>query len=134
MAFMEWDDTFSVGVVEIDGQHKRLIGMVNEFYESIKNDHNEAFARLLDSLIEYAVYHFTTEEKYMDQFGYPGTESHKEEHRLFKKKILDVKKRFEAGSLVLSLEITTFLKDWIAEHVRGVDKRYSKCFNDNGLR
>ena len=134
MAYMEWDESFSVGVEEIDSQHKKLIGMVCDFYEGIKGDHNEAFGRLLSSLLEYAVYHFETEEKYMDQFGYSDTEAHKQEHRAFTEKVLDVKKRFDDGSLVLSLEITSFLRTWMAGHVRGADQSYSKCFTDNGLR
>ncbi|MFA4920411.1 MAG: hypothetical protein WC581_14380, partial [Thermodesulfovibrionales bacterium] len=59
---------------------------------------------------------------------------HKKEHEIFTKKALDVKKLFEEGSLVISLEITNFIKEWIVNHVLGSDKKYSKCFVDNGLR
>jgi hemerythrin len=134
MAFMEWDDSFSVNVAEIDDQHKKLIGMVNTFNDSIIDDKKAAFGDLLSSLVDYAAYHFSTEEKYMDKFNYPGTEAHKSEHELFAAKALDVKKRFEDGTLVISLEVTEFLKNWIANHVLGTDKKYSQCFNDNGLR
>lgn len=134
MAFMEWDDRFSVNVAEIDEQHKKLIGMVNTFYDSIVDDEKNAFGELLDSLGEYTAYHFTTEEKYMEEFNYPETEAHKREHELFAAKALDVKKRFEDGSLVVSLELTGFLRDWIVDHVMGTDKKYTQCFHDNGLR
>lgn len=134
MAFMEWNDSFSVNVAEIDEQHRKLIEMVNTFYDSIVEDKKAAFGDLLGSLNEYASYHFSTEEKYMDRFNYPETEAHKKEHELFAAKALDVKKRFEEGSLVVSLEISAFLRDWIADHVLGTDKKYSQYFNDNGLR
>lgn len=134
MAFMEWNDSFSVNVAEIDEQHKKLIGMVNTFYDSIVDDKKTAFGDLLNSLNEYAAYHFATEEKYMDKFDYPDRSAHRREHELFAEKALDVKKRFEEGSLVISHEISGFLRDWIADHVLGTDKKYSQCFNDNGLR
>jgi hemerythrin len=134
MAFMEWNDTLSVNVAEIDEQHKKIIGMVNTFNDSILEDKKAAFGDLLSSLVGYASYHFSTEEKYMDKFDYPGTEAHKNEHKLFAEKALDVKKRFEDGTLVISLEVTEFLKGWISNHVLGTDKGYSQCFNDNGLR
>jgi hemerythrin-like metal-binding protein len=134
MAYMNWDDKFSVGVEEIDAQHKNLIKMVNEFYDGVKSDNNKALGGLLTSLIEYAVYHFGTEEKYMKKFNYPGTATHIKEHQSFTKKAADVKKRFDSGKLVLSLEITKFVRDWIISHVLGTDKKYSQCFIDNGLK
>jgi hemerythrin len=134
MAFMEWDDRFSVNITTIDDQHKKLIGMVNTFYDSIQDGKKAAFGSLLKDLVNYTIYHFSTEEKYMERFNYPEIESHKQEHRLFTDKVLDVKKRFEDGRFVVTLEITNYLKDWIAQHVLGTDKRYASCFISNGLK
>jgi hemerythrin len=134
MAYMNWDDKFSVGVEEIDAQHKNLIGMVNEFYDGVKSDDQKALGSLLTSLIEYAVRHFATEEKYMKKFNYPGTATHIKEHRSFAEKATDVQKRVDSGKLILSLEITSFVKNWIVNHVLGTDKKYSQCFIDNGLK
>jgi hemerythrin len=133
-AYMNWDDKFSVGVAEIDAQHKSLIQMVNEFYNGIKSDDKKALGKLLTSLIEYTVHHFATEEKYMKKFNYPGAAAHMKEHKLFTEKASDVKKRFESGELVLSVEVTNFVKDWIIKHISGTDKKYSQCFISNGLK
>ncbi len=35
MAFFEWTHAFSVGVEEIDQQHKRLMGLVNRLHDAI---------------------------------------------------------------------------------------------------
>lgn len=53
---------------------------------------------------------------------------------MFMEKVADIKKRFEEGSLVLSVEITNFVKEWIVNHVMDSDKKYSRCFVENGLR
>ena len=128
MAFFEWNADFSVSVPEIDEQHKRLFQVINDFYDAIKDGRENAFGELLDSLIAYTVYHFSSEEKYMDKFNYPEAESHKREHELFTAKVLDVKKRFDDGKFVLTLEITNFLKNWITNHVLHVDKKLSPKF------
>ncbi|MFH2065612.1 MAG: bacteriohemerythrin [Pseudomonadota bacterium] len=134
MAYMNWDNSFSVGVEEIDAQHKNLINIFNKFYYRIESDDKKALGRLLASLVEYTVYHFATEEKYMKKFHYHDTENHIKEHQLFTEKVADVKKRFDSGKLILSLEITKFVKDWIANHILVSDKKYSQCFIDKGLR
>lgn len=134
MDLIKWDDQLSVHVAEIDEQHRKLIGMINNFYETIRDKKKAALGDLLNSLVDYTMYHFSTEEKYMDKFRYRDTEAHKKEHKLFTEKVLEVKKRFDDGRLVITFEVTNFIKDWIVKHVMGTDKRYSGCFNDNGLR
>ena len=133
MALMQWDDSFSVNVKEIDQQHQKLVGMLNEFYGHVGKDAGQAFRALLDSLVEYTQYHFSTEEKYFKKFMYPDAANHADEHKEFTEKVLDVKNRLYQKKLVLSLEITTFLKDWLTHHIKGSDKAYGQFFNDNGL-
>jgi len=133
MAFMKWDDTFSVNVREIDLQHQKLIEMVNEFYEHVGDDYGKALQTLLDSLVDYTRYHFSTEEKYFKEFAYQDSASHTDMHRKFAEKVLDVRSRLDQGRIVVSFEITNFLKDWLTHHIREDDRAYSKCFNDHGL-
>jgi hemerythrin len=133
MAFMTWDDSYSVKVREIDLQHQKLIGMINDFYEHIGKDSGQALRTLLKSLADYTQYHFSTEEKYFEKFAYPNVGSHKEIHRQFIEKVSDVQNRLNRGELVISFEITTFLKDWLIHHIKETDKAYSKFFNEHGL-
>jgi hemerythrin len=133
MAFMQWDDSFSVNVKEIDQQHQKLVGMLNEFYGHVGKDAGQAFRLLLDSLVDYTQYHFSTEEKYFKAFSYPEAATHTEEHQKFTEKVLDVKNRLYNKELVLSLEITVFLREWLTHHIKGSDKAYGRFFNDNGL-
>jgi hemerythrin len=130
---MLWDDSFSVNVLEIDLQHRKLIDMINAFYEHVGKDSDQVLKTLLDSLVEYTHYHFSTEEKYFEKFAYPDAESHREMHKKFVEKVFDVRNRLNNGQLVISFEITTFLKDWLTHHIKQSDKAYSKFFNDHGL-
>jgi len=133
MAFMSWDDSFSVNVKEIDLQHQKLIDMINEFYSHVGKNSGQAFRALLDSLVDYTHYHFSTEERYFQRFGYPGAVNHTEMHQEFIDKVSDVGTRLDRGELVISLEMTSFLKDWLTHHIKQVDKAYAQFFNDHGL-
>lgn len=134
MKFIEWNEDFSVGVREIDDQHKKLFEMLNTFYDSIKDNRKSAFEELLDELEKYSVYHLETEEKYMKQFKYEDTDQHIKEHKMFIEKVRVVQQKVKTGHLVVTFEITNFLRDWIADHELEIDKKFSDCLISNGLR
>jgi len=134
MAFINWDDSFSVNVKEIDAQHKKLVNMLNELYDAMRQGKGkEILGKTISGLIEYTDVHFKTEEKYFDKFGYPETEQHKKEHSDFVQKVLDFKKDFESGKLTLTVKVMNFLKEWLQNHIKGSDKKYSAFFNEHGL-
>jgi len=35
--------------------------------------------------------------------------------------------------MMLSLDVMSFLKEWLVSHIKGIDKDYTQCFNENGL-
>lgn len=134
MPFMIWDSSLSVGVQEIDRQHQKLVEMLNQFYDKMAAGDKQALPSLLASLAEYTVTHFHTEERYFDRFHYAGAEAHKQHHREFIQKVQDVTSRIQSGKMVMSLEITGFLKEWVTSHIKNEDKKYQSCFNAAGLR
>lgn len=134
MPIMNWSDDLSVGVHEIDEQHKVLVGLINTLHEAMMNKQGKLVVKkILDELAAYTVNHFSFEEKYMQEFKYIGYMGHKKEHDLFVAKVKDFITEYEANKLGLSLEIMTFLRDWIVNHIMGTDKRYTSTFNKNGL-
>ena len=36
MALITWDDSYSVKVDKIDGQHQKLMGLINQLHEAMK--------------------------------------------------------------------------------------------------
>jgi len=135
MALFEWDETFSVNVVEIDQQHRKLVEMVNELHDAMgAGKSKEILGKIIKGLSNYAKIHFATEEKYFDQFGYPDADSHKDEHANFAQKVAEFKEGFDAGRLGLSIEVMRFLSTWLKSHIKDVDKKYGPFFNENGLK
>jgi len=35
MSYLKWSDKYSLNVAEIDEQHKKLVGLVNEMYDAM---------------------------------------------------------------------------------------------------
>lgn len=135
MATMNWTDELSVKVPSIDEQHKKLIHLINAFYDNIRvKTPKEQIFILIKELKEYTVFHFSTEEKYFKQYNYPGYTQHKEEHEFFIKKVLDFEDRYKNGKLILSIEITNFIKDWVSNHICQTDKKYTDFLLQRGVK
>ncbi len=134
MEFMHWTKSLSVGIAEIDDQHKKMIGMINTFHDHQKTDSIKAMKELLGSMASYTVYHFNTEEAYFDKFNYPHTDAHKKEHEKFIAEVYSVQARLEGGTLLLALELTGFLKKWLTDHIMGSDKKYAPFLVSKGVK
>lgn len=134
MALITWNDNLSVKIDEIDNQHKKLIDLINQLHEAMKQGKaKDATGKIISGLVDYTMTHFDTEEKYFIKYSYPETESHKQEHLNFVRKVSDFKKDFESGKAMLSLQLTSFLKKWLVNHIKGTDQKYSNFLNEKGL-
>jgi hemerythrin len=134
MAYFDWSDDMSVKVKEIDGQHRKLVEMVNSLNQAmLAKKGRDAQKATIDAMVEYAATHFKTEEKYMQQFRYPEFDAHRIEHEKFTEKALELKARADRAGFILTLEIVDFLKGWLQNHIMGTDKHYAKCFSEHGL-
>ncbi len=135
MALAHWNDSFSVNVLEIDLQHKKLISMINELDEAMRRGEGKnILGKIVDHLINYAGTHFKTEEKYFAQFEYPDANKHKQEHAAFVQKVTDFKVGFNERRLSLTIEVMNFLSDWLKRHIMESDKQYGRFFNEKGLK
>ncbi|HAO52592.1 TPA: hemerythrin [Candidatus Magasanikbacteria bacterium] len=131
----KWKEEYSMHVQEIDQQHKKMIGMISDLFDSInKKDTKEKLGGILDELIKYAGYHFATEEKYFVLFNYENTEEHINEHHKFTAKVLDLQKKYLNHEIEISFELIDFLEDWLLYHLLESDKKYIKCFTEHGLK
>jgi len=135
MAFINWSDTYSVQIEEIDDQHKKLIALINELFDSMqKGQSRQVIGRILNDLIDYTAVHFKTEETYFDRFNYEDSAEHKEKHKRLVDNVIKVKSDFESGKISVSSDLLKFLKRWLFEHILETDKKYITCFHQNGVK
>ena len=132
--FVKWNKKYSLGLKEIDSQHKKLLDFINEAHEllSMKNNKEEA-NKLVEELISFVRVHFGTEEKYFREFKYDGAGVHIAEHNRITLKVLRVYDKIKKGDDAL-LELLTLLREWFDEHCTTYDKDYVKCFKEHGLK
>lgn len=72
MELIKWTENLSVGVKELDNEHKKLIDLLNQLYTGMKNrEENKVIKSILDDLVNYTLSHFAHEEKYFKQYNYP---------------------------------------------------------------
>jgi len=98
--------------------------MINQLYDAMKaGKGREVIDDILKELARYTDYHFKTEEKYMEKYKYPDVEAHKKQHRDFVNKVNDFIDKKAKGQVTLTIEVMNFLKDWLAGHILGTDKK-----------
>lgn len=129
-----WDAKFSVGIVEIDRQHKALMDMANELkFELVGKRSIKTARRILKGLIDYTATHFSYEEQLMDQTRYSEAEAHKELHRKLVDDVMGYNERIEQGDEEVLGELMAFIKGWLIEHIQKTDKRLGAHLQQTGL-
>ena len=60
MPRIEWSESFSVGVAEIDEQHRRWVELINKLHDAImdKKVSPEMTDKILSEMIDYSHFHF----------------------------------------------------------------------------
>ena len=135
MAMMTWNDKYSVSINEMDNQHKELINLLNELYDAMSSGKsNTLLSSVITKLIAYTRKHFAAEELFMQKYAYPSYEAHKREHAAFIMKVQEFQQNFNAGKITLSIDISTFLKNWLVNHIQVEDKKYGTFAASKGAK
>lgn len=135
MALLAWSDIFSVGVKEIDEQHKKLLELANRLHEAMQGEaEREVLGQILDDLVVYTQTHFAYEERLMDRYHYALTQRHKLEHAELVKVVVDMQQRFVHHDAALTREVMNLLRDWLSRHIMNSDQRLGRELNAMGIR
>ncbi|MBF0541286.1 MAG: hemerythrin family protein [Nitrospirae bacterium] len=121
MPFMTFNDTMKVNIEEIDDHHRTLVSLINELYDAVSaGSGEETIAKVLPELINYTMYHFFAEEDYMVKYSYPLYNEQKMEHAKLIEQTFELYDRFNAGDKI-SNDVLDFLKNWLNDHILGLD-------------
>ena len=89
----------------------------------------EAMTGIVDELVAYTAKHFKEDEIVMAKAGYPELEHHKGIHKGLVEKVLAVQANLKSGKATVGIDLLNFLKDWLVNHIKTVDRKYGKHIN-----
>ena len=132
---MAWSKELSVGIQEIDEQHKILVDLLNQLHRAIiQHQGSEAAGKILSQLLEYTRVHFAVEESLMRILGYPGYDEHKHHHEILLDEVKLLSEKMLHGKHSVSFELMHFLKQWLTKHIMEEDKLYTPFFLSKGAQ
>ena len=123
-----WDDSLSIGVRLIDEQHRALIQKLDDVSEATKANVGESeIVKALVFLADYARFHFSSEEEYMTETGYSGLAEQQQMHGKFMETLKNLEDDFqeEGSTKNLANAINTFLMNWLARHIKVLDRKFA---------
>jgi hemerythrin len=123
--FIVWKNEFSVGSKVLNAQHRRLFDIINELYQAMQQDSSQNhLIEIIKMLSQYSATHFAYEEKIMREFNFPDLEEQQKAHQYFRKRVDAFNVQLKTIQGDLSLEVLTFLKDWLINHILHMDMEY----------
>lgn len=134
---IEWKDNFNTNNKLIDAHHKELFNILNRLFvlnnDKLKIDKYDEIVSIIEELKQYTVFHFTSEERYMESIHYKHIVMHKVMHKNFIKSIneIDYNKLDHDQESYLS-ELINFLTKWLVDHILNIDKNI-ECNSDIAL-
>lgn len=130
---MEWNESFVLGIEEIDQQHKMLVERFRMLSDAVRDAREqEMLTDMAKFLVEYAQFHFATEERYMKEFAYPDMAEQLSEHEQFSRDAIDLQHKISGGgnSHVLAVELTGKMFRWVIQHVRDHDRKMAQYIKE----
>jgi hemerythrin len=129
-----WKNKHSVGVRELDEQHKIIMQCLDELHEELmRGKINQPVALLLDNLMSLAKEHFATEEKLMASTEFPELDEHRASHQ-------DLMERIEN---FISWQVTRdpsaycqfmyFVREWMIRHMVKDDQKFGPWLVKHGI-
>jgi len=125
MTLLHWRANMSVGVAELDADHKALIELLNRLhYMVFAGDSQDAVEEVLEDLCAYAACHFAREEALMRAAGYPDVERHSAFHRQLADRLAACRRAYREDSTTFDAKaLYDFVSEWLIVHTLEEDKK-----------
>ncbi len=123
----KWDDSFLIGIEELDHEHKVLIDDINRLHEELaRHGEKSEIEKCLGDICARMQAHFALEEHVMKEHGYRFYDEHKREHD----ELLDSYTGYMAqflndGAVSCGDPLEDNLKQWVIRHIVTSDKKMS---------
>lgn len=127
---ISWTDEMSVGIPEVDKDHKHSILLINEFNRSVTDGKSpEEIRQRLQLIVDDTVRHFIREEKLFEEWQYPEIDGHAKIHLQVLNELEDIMRKFvpygyDTGWVDAGMKIKSIL----INHIMTEDMKYSEYY------
>lgn len=132
---VEWREHLSVGVEEIDAQHRELFEKFNTLMEACdQGKGGDEVVQLFAFLDDYVNTHFADEERLQKRLSFPDHEKHLEQHRKFTAELAAMKERLasEGPTRFFVGTVSRLMTGWLIEHISGMDRAFGRFARERG--
>jgi hemerythrin-like metal-binding protein len=134
MPEIQWEEQYSVNIAIVNEQHKKIIELLNRLSAATASDEvQNVIEAIVEEVVTYSNYHFTTEELLMTTHGYPEYEEHRKEHDDFRAQASDFQKNVRTKGPAIVPDVIKLLTNWLDHHIMTVDKKYGPFLNERGI-
>lgn len=118
---VNWKVEYSLGIAEMDAEHAKMLDIMARL-EQVEGrpDALQTVGKVINELVDYVHTHFSHEEDLMEKAGYPQLERHREAHKEFAQRVLDMRSRASLDAKT----VHQFVQQWLADHIMKVDRDY----------
>jgi len=129
-----WSNFLSVGVAEMDDEHRQFIARVNELNKAIVEIEDKAtVARAMERMLAEAARHFTHEEQLLARWNYPETAAHTARHAELTAQFERAMKEFAESDISFVWALKGLrLKQLLVEHLLNDDMKYRDFLRAQG--
>jgi hemerythrin len=127
-----WGSQLSVGIPEIDYEHRLFFSRVNDLDMALFARKNKTeIQRLMDVLIADAIMHFEHEERLFVQYQYPDLTLHISGHAQIVDELMKIKLQFSMTAFGTEwIGKSTQIRDLLINHLLKADMKYRDFFRD----
>lgn len=127
MLLIAWTSQMNVGVKLLNNDHKQLVNLINNLHDGLVTGQSKAvLENEFEQLVTYTRFHHANEERLLDEAGFHGLLTHKQEHEQMLEHLLRMQIRFiESSQLGVEMEIMQQLRVWLFRHIQGSDQHFA---------
>jgi len=124
MSLLQWRDEFSVGIAEVDHEHRELIELISELQQELQTGSDTQKIMLsLGEIYAQISSHFALEEKMMRDTRYQAYAEHKEDHETLLDDLRDIMDAVEDDGTLDEVQLSDDLNRWFSDHFRTHDAK-----------
>ncbi len=124
--FLAWRDVYSVGIEELDSQHKQMLRLITELHRALDRGQTElGLRRLIQEACDYAKLHFKTEEGLLTKCNYPGLAEHRRVHQDYVNQVESIRRLSDLALEEMAYKLFFFLREWWLSHITKTDLEYA---------